>query len=62
MLIGMTLMGMVQVSIMKVVSMSLVLDSGVPARGTMFVRMFFVSTTCFPHNLSLPLAIAWQLV
>ena len=45
MLIDVIRMGVVQVTIMKVVGMALVLDSGVPARGTVFVRMFFVNTT-----------------
>jgi hypothetical protein len=37
MLIDMICVGMVQVAIMKVVRMSFVLDSGMPAPGTMFV-------------------------
>jgi len=44
MLINMILMSVVQVSIMKVVCMSFMLDSDVPAVGTVLMRVFFVNT------------------
>jgi hypothetical protein len=49
MLINMILMSVVQVSIMKVVRMSFMLDSGVPAFGTVLMRVFFVNTTWLRH-------------
>jgi hypothetical protein len=45
MLVDMIFVGMVQVPIVKVVNVSFVLYSGVPAPGTVFVRVLFVNTT-----------------
>jgi len=44
MLINMILMSVVLVSIMKVVHMPFMPDSGVPAFGTALMRVFFVDT------------------
>jgi len=44
MLINMILMSMVQMSVVKVVGMSFMLDSGMPAFGTVLMRVFFVNT------------------
>jgi hypothetical protein len=49
-LISMICVGVVQVAIMKIVSMPFVLDSRVPARGPVLMRVFFVDATCFCHK------------
>jgi hypothetical protein len=53
MLVNMICVGMVQVALMKIVSMSFVLNSGVSAGRTMLMSMFFVDATGFRHNVSL---------
>jgi hypothetical protein len=58
--VNVTFVGMVQVSVMKVVSMSFVLNSGVSATRTMLMRMLFVNATQLRHKLSLCAAVEWD--